>query len=54
VPTQPIFAGGAPGAASKDGDPLEALAGTVEFERYPPLLIRGLAIAMAPRRPNAL
>lgn len=27
---------------SKDGDPLEALSGTVEFERFRPLLIRGL------------
>ena len=27
---------------SKDGDPLEVLAGTVEFERFRPLLVRGL------------
>jgi transposase len=27
---------------SKDGDPLEVLAGTVEFERFRPLLTRGL------------
>ncbi|WP_349514687.1 hypothetical protein [Erythrobacter sp. NFXS35] len=27
---------------SKDGDPLEALSGTVEFERFRPLLTRGL------------
>lgn len=27
---------------SKDGDPLEAFAETVEFERFRPLLIRGL------------
>ena len=27
---------------SKDGDPLEALAGTAEFERFRPLLTRGL------------
>ena len=27
---------------SKDGDPLEVLAGTVEFERFRPLLVKGL------------
>ena len=27
---------------SKDGDPLEVLAGTVEFERFRPLLAKGL------------
>ena len=27
---------------SKDGDPLEVLAGTVEFERFRPLLTKGL------------
>lgn len=27
---------------SKDGDPLEVLAGTVEFERFRPILVRGL------------
>ena len=27
---------------SKDGDPLEALSGTVRFERFRPLLTRGL------------
>jgi hypothetical protein len=27
---------------SKDGDPLEALAGAVQFERFRPLLTRGL------------
>jgi len=27
---------------SKDGDPLKVLAGTVEFERFRPLLVKGL------------
>ena len=32
---------------SKDGDPLEVLAGTVEFERFRPLLTRGLGYSDA-------
>jgi hypothetical protein len=29
---------------SKDGGPLEVLAGTVEFERFRPLLVKGIGI----------
>jgi len=35
--------------SSKDGDPLEVLAGTVEFERFRPLLTRGLGYGNGPK-----
>lgn len=40
--TQPVFACGASGPLSKDGDPLEVLEGTVEFEHFRRLLACGL------------
>lgn len=40
APTEPVFAGGALGVVEQGWRPLEVLAGTLEFERFRPLLTK--------------